>query len=210
MRTTGGRRDRILDAASDIVVNDGVSAASTRAIANRAGLDPAEVDEVYPRHEQLLRDLLNREYAGIRRIIADNIERDPAGGLLSRIYHYALGAIHERPLSRALYLQDRESLSQIMRATHDTEFFPDVGADRPFLERLQEAGMIRADVDVDALVAFLSAYMAGAANSAPAVDVNATTAGLVALLERGVDAEVADTEPGKRALYELLGRLEPC
>lgn len=208
MRMNGGLRDRILDSASDLVINDGVAAASTRAIAHGAGLDPMEVDEVYPSHEHLLMDLLNREFEGIRHIIADNIERDPSGGLLSRIFHYSLGAAHERPLTRALYLQDRESLSQIMRATHDTEFFPRVGADREFLQRLQEVGMIRADVEVEDLADFLSAYMAGAAITAPHTDINATTAALVVLLERGVDAEVTDTEPGKRAMYELLGRHE--
>ena len=208
MRMNDGLRDRILDAASDIVINDGAAAASTRAIAHNAGIDPAEVEEVYANHEHLLMDLLNREYDGVRRIVADNIERDPMGGLLSRIYHYSLGAAHERPLTRALYLQDRESLSQIIRATHDTEFFPRIGADRPFLARLQEVGMIRADVDVDDLGAFLSAYMAGAAITAPNTDINSTTAALVLLLERGVDADVTDTEPGKRAMYELLGRHE--
>jgi AcrR family transcriptional regulator len=202
----GSLRDRILDAASDIVINDGLAAASTRAIAHRAGIDPVEVDEVYTTREHLLMDLLNREYLGIRGIVADNIERDPAGGLLSRIYHYSLGATHERPLARALYLEDRESLAQIMRATHDTEFFPSVGADRQFLQHMQEVGMVRADIDVDDLTAFLSAYMAGAALTAPITDINATTAALVLLLERGVDADVRDTEPGKRALFDLLSR----
>ncbi|GMA93878.1 hypothetical protein GCM10025881_07020 [Pseudolysinimonas kribbensis] len=202
----GRTRDRILDAASDIVVNDGVAAATPRAIASRAELDEVEIHEVYATHEALLMDLLNREYEGIRRIVADNIERDPAGGLLSRIFRYSLGALHERPLARALYLQDPQSLNQIIRATHDTEFFPNMGADRPFLESLQRAGMIRDDVEVGALTSFLSAYMAGVALIAPGTDVDEATAALSLLLERGVDAEVADTEAGKRALFDLLGR----
>jgi AcrR family transcriptional regulator len=203
-----GTRDRILDAASDIVVNDGVAALSARAIASRADLDEAEIEELYATHEALLMDLMNREYAGIRRIVADNIERDPAGGLLSRIFRYSLGALHERPLARALYLQDPQSLNQIIRATHDTEFYPSLGADRPFLESLQRAGMIRDDVDVAALTSFLSAYMAGVALIAPGTDVDAATAALSLLLERGVDADVSDTEAGKRALFEMLGRNE--
>jgi AcrR family transcriptional regulator len=202
------RRDRILDAASDIVINDGVAAATPRAIAHRAELDETDISNAYASHEELLMDMLNREYEGVRRIVADNVERDPAGGLLSRIYHYSLSATHERPLARALYLIDPQSLNHIMRATHDTDYFPQVGADRQFLESMQETGMIRDDVDVDDLVSFLTAYMAGAALTAPASDVNATTAALVLLLERGVDADVVDTEPGKRALFDLLGRSE--
>jgi AcrR family transcriptional regulator len=201
-------RDRILDAASDIVVNDGIAAVSARAIASRAEIDEVEVDELYSTHEALLMDLINREYAGIRRIVADNIERDPAGGLLSRIFRYSLGALHERPLARALYLRDPQSLNQIIRATHDTEFYPNLGADRPFLESLQRAGMIRDDVDAAALASFLSAYMAGVALIAPSTDVDAATAALSLLLERGVDADVTDTEAGKRALFDLLGRYE--
>jgi AcrR family transcriptional regulator len=204
----GRARDRILDAASDIVVNDGVGALSLRAVAGRAELDEAEIEELYTTHEALLMDLLNREYEGIRRIVADNIERDPQGGLLSRIFRYSLGALHERPLARALYLQDPQSLNQIVRATHDTEFFPNMGADEPFLESLQRAGMVRADVDVHALTFFLSAYMAGVALTARGTNVDEATAALSMLLERAVDADVSDTEAGKRALFDLLGRHE--
>lgn len=199
-------RDRILDAASDIIVNDGVSAVTTRAIASRAALDEAEIEEHYPTHEELLRDLLNREFDGINRMIADNVERHAAGGLLSRIYRYSMGAIHERPLARALYLQDPVSLNHIIRATHDTEFFPSVGADPRFLETLQSAGTIRSDVDIDELTSFLSACMAGVSLLAADGDADGVAATLTLLLERGVDADVADTEPGKRAVLEFFSR----
>jgi hypothetical protein len=50
--------------------------------------------------------------------------------------------------------------------------------------------------------------MAGVALIAPGTDVDAATAALSLLLERGVDADVSDTEAGKRALFEMLGRNE--
>jgi AcrR family transcriptional regulator len=206
--TNSRLRDRILDVATDIVVNDGVPAATSAAIAHRAGLDPLELEELYPSSEQLFSDLLHRMYDGIRRSVADSIERDPSGGLLSRIFFYSLGAVHERPLSRALYLEDPAGLHQIIRLTHDTESFPRLGPDLPFLHRMRDVGMIRPDVDLGSLFAFLTAYMTGAALAASRAEVDAMTAGLVTLLERGVDAEVDDTEPGKRAMYELLGRHE--
>jgi AcrR family transcriptional regulator len=199
-------RDRILDAASDIVVNDGIAAASARAIATRAHLDDVEVGEAYPSNEALLMDLLNREFASIGHIIADNVDRDPSGGLLSRVFRYSLGALHERPLARALFLQDPQGLSQLVRATHGTEFFPSLGADREFLGSMQRAGMIRADVDIDDLTSFLTAYMAGSALIGAGADVDASTGALSMLLERGVDADVVDTEPGKRALFGLMSR----
>jgi AcrR family transcriptional regulator len=205
---TENLRDRILDAAGDLIVNDGFAALTMRAVASRAGVDESEIDELYPAHEQLLMDLLNRENDGVRRAVADNVERDEAGGLLSRIFHYTLSAIYERPLARSLYLLDPDGLRSIIRATHDTEFFPRMGIDLGFLTALQQGGMIRDDVDVRQLTATLSSFTAGTALTAPHDDIDDVIAGLVTLLERAVDAEVADTEPGKRALADLLSRSE--
>jgi AcrR family transcriptional regulator len=199
-------RSRALDAASDIVVNDGIDALTARAIASRAAISEEEVAELYASAEQLLADLLTREYQGMRRAIADGIERDPKGGLLSRVYRYSVIAIHERPLSRALYIQDPGSLNRILRMTHGTEHFPPFGTDIAFLTELQRVGMIRADVDVENLAAFLRAYMAGTALTATDGDVDAIVAGGVVLIERGVDADVVDTEPGKRAFFDNVER----
>jgi AcrR family transcriptional regulator len=201
-------RARALDAASDIVVNDGIDALTSRAIAHRAGIAESEVEELYASAEQLLADLLISEYRGMRRSIADGIERDPRGGLLSRVYRYSIIAIHERPLSRALYIQEPGSLNRIVRMTHGTEYFPPFGTDPEFLAELQRVGMIRADVDLDELGAFLRAYMAGTALISTAGDVDAIVAGGVLLIERGVDADVVDTEPGKRAFFENVERWE--
>jgi len=199
-------RQRILDAACDLIVNDGVAAATSRAIAARAGVDPIELGEQYASHEALLVDLLMREYRGLRHDIAEDVARDPAGGLVSRIFHYALSATYERPLARALYLMDPEGLGTILRAVHGTGFAPRLQADERFLQTLQEVGMIRPDVDLRALGAILSAFMFGSALTAASDVIDTTIAGLVMLLERAVDADVTDTEAGKQALYELLAR----
>lgn len=199
-------RQRILDAASDIIVNDGLAAATPRAIASRAQLDPLEIDEQYSSHEELLVDLLLREYRGLRSAVAEDVARDPAGGLVSRIVHYALSAAYERPLARALYVMDPEGLGTILRAVQGTGLAPRLHADEGFLRALQDAGTIRPDVDVRALGAVLSAVVFGSALTASSEVIDTTIAGLVVLLERAVDADVTDTEAGKQALYELLGR----
>jgi AcrR family transcriptional regulator len=202
-------RQRVLDAACDVIINDGVPAATLRAVAARAALDAHTIEELYSSQEELLVDVLNREYVGLRRAIAEDVARDPQGGLVSRIFHYALSATYERPLARALYVIDPEGLNIIMRATHGTAALPRLGADRPFLERLQRGGMIRGDVDIASLTAILSAFMYGSALAASAVDIDDMIAGLVMLMERSVDADVTDTEVGKSALFALFGDLDP-
>lgn len=196
---------RALEAASDLVVNDGIDAVTFRSIAQRARLAEDDLADRYPTPEHLLAELIDHETQGIRRTAADQLERDPAGGLLSRIVRYSLGAMHERPLARALYLLDPESLNRIVRVTHGTDSFPRFSPDIEFLRAMREVGMIRADVDLGDLAAFLAAYMAGTAISTTE-NPDAVVSGVVLLLERGVDADVDDTEPGKRAFFDLVDR----
>lgn len=200
-------RTRALDAASDIVVNDGMASVTMRTVAHRASLGEAELEALFPSIDGLLVELLDREFSGLRRTVADSVERDPAGGLLSRIYGYSLSAAHERPLARSLYLQDPESLTRLVRiAGHGS--FRGLAADRTFIVAMQRGGMLQPDVDVDELTAFLSAYMVGSAMTAQAVDIDASVPAVVRMLERAVDADVDDTEPGKRAFFDLIDRAQ--
>jgi AcrR family transcriptional regulator len=201
-------RERALDAACDITINDGVAAVTHQAIAARIAEDRAAIEDLYPTLDALLGDMLNREVTGLRRQIAADIERDPRGGLLSRVFHYALTALYERPLSRALYLMDPDGLAAIMRATHGTAYVPRLDADLAFFTDLQHRGMIRSDVEIGELTAAVSAFITGTALR-PLRDIDATIGGLIGLLERGADAPVTDTEPGKRAYFALLERDTP-
>ena len=111
----------VLDAAAEIVVDDGFESANLRRIAARAGITEEQLLEVFHSPGQLFVSLFNREYSGIFRMIVDHMDRDPLGGLLSHIYRHTLGAVHERPLARALYLTDPIALNTIMREGHYKE-----------------------------------------------------------------------------------------
>ena len=100
--------DDVLDAAADAFVNDGFEAMTFRMIAGRMGVDAAHIESLFESVEQLLVRMLNREYTGMFYAIVNDIERDPLGGRLSRIYRYVLSAVYERPLARSLYLMDRD------------------------------------------------------------------------------------------------------
>ena len=115
--------------------------------------------------------MLNREYTGMFHAIVDDIERDPLGGRLSRIYRYVLSAVYERPLARSLYLMDRDGLHRIMRATARVRLHPPVRhpvAD--FIDRMKArrggAGRRR----LRCISAVISAVSAGTALLAPRQD----------------------------------------
>ena len=153
--------------------------------------------------------MLAREYQGMFRVIADSIDRDPLGGLLSRIYRYLLVAVHERPLARFLYLSDSDALSTIMRSAQGIAPLPTLAVDAAFIDRMQEVGMVRRDVDPEWVSAVVTAACAGAAVTAPHRGLDHLIDGLVLLLERGVDTDATDTTAGKLAFVDYALSLAP-
>jgi hypothetical protein len=199
--------DSILDAAVAIVVGDGADALGYARIAQRLAVGLEDVMAVYPLFEDLLAALLTRETGDLARIIAENVDRDPRGGLPSRIFGYALSAVYEHPIARALYLGDPGGLERIMRAVDGVARVPDLTIHPGLLPALQEVGMARADVDARAIAAVISVLGSGVAMSAPGQQLDAVAGGLVWLLERGVDADVVDTTPGKLVFAEYAATL---
>lgn len=189
--------DDVLDAAAAIVVGDGADALGYARIAQHLDVTFDDVTTLYPLFEELLAALLTRETGDLVRIIADNVDRDPRGGLPSRIFGYALGAIYEHPVARALYLADPGGLERIMRAIDGVARVPDLTIHPELLPALQRAGMVRLDVDAEAIAAVVSVLGSGIAMSAPGQQLDTVASGLISMLERGVDADVTDTTPGK-------------
>lgn len=194
--------DRILSAAADILMADGYDAVSIRRIAAHAGMSEQDVVELFETPGDALVAMLNREFAAMYAGIVDHIERDPRGGLLSRIYLYILAGIYERPLSKTLFVIDRDALNRIMRHSHSFRYVPQVGIRGEMIERLQAAGMVRRDVDASMISSVLSVCSAGLALTAPHDDLDTIIRGISDLLSRGVDAVVEDTTPGKRVFYD--------
>ena len=194
--------DAVLDAAADIITNDGYASVTVASIASRAGLSEADVTSVFPTANDALVAMLNREFQGMYGNIVENIERDPRGGLLSRMYTYILSSVYERPLAKALFVIDRDALNSIMRNSHSFSYTPNVGIRSELIERLQLVGMVRTDVDAHIVSSVLSSCSAGLALTAPHDDLDSIIDGLATLLSRGVDADVDDTTPGKAVFYE--------
>ncbi|MDP9027139.1 MAG: hypothetical protein M3N46_06225 [Actinomycetota bacterium] len=194
--------DLVLDAATSIVLSDGFESANMRAIAAKARVTEEELLQLFNSSGQLFVALLNREYGGIFRVIVDHMDRDPRGGLLSHIYRHTIGAVHERPLARALYLTDPVALNSIMRAAYGFDYMPQMGVRAEFIDMMKDVGMVRHDIDSASLSAVLATIVAGASLTAPHEELDHIINGLAVMLERSVDADVRDTSPGKRAFLE--------
>lgn len=195
--------DRVLDAATSIVLQDGFESASLRAIAAKARMTEEELLSLFTSPGHLFAAMLNREYLGIFHVIMDHMERDPLGGLLSHIYRHTIGAIHERPLARALYLTDPVALNTIMRAAYGFDYMPEMGPRAEFIDMMKGAGMVRHDIDSASLSAVLGSVVAGASLTAPHEDLDRLVNGLTLMLERSVDTEARDTSRGKHAFMRF-------
>ena len=199
--------DDVLDVAADAFLNDGFDALSFRHVASRLDVDESDIEEFFDSVEQLLVSMLNREYGRIFGDVVDNIERDPLGGRLSRVYRYVLSAVYERPLARALFLMDRDGLNRIMRATHGFAYVPQLSIRADFIDRMKAAGVVRPDVDSAAISAVISAVSAGAALQAPHGALDDIVDGLSTLLERSVDTQQTDTAAGKAVFFQFAASL---
>lgn len=199
--------DVILDAASDILTNDGYQAVTLGSIASRCGATTAEVGNIFATANEAMVAMLSREFTGMYGIVVQNIERDPRGGLLSRLYTYILSAVYERPLAKTLFVIDRDALGSIMRNSHNWAHVPTIAIRGDLIAALQDAGMVRTDVDPHMVASVLAACSAGLALTTPHDELDHILDGLSTMLARAVDADVADTSPGKAIFYDWATRL---
>ena len=193
---------RVLDVAADIVIDGGFGGLTLKSLADAAGVSHRSLVQQFGTIEQALVLMLNREFTGIYLSIVEHVERDPLGGLLSRIYYYTLAATYERPLAKVLYTVDRDAMNAIMRSANSFGYVPGVGIRAEFIESMQAAGMARRDVDAGTVSHMLMIFSAGLALTAPHEDLDRIVRGVTDLLGQVVDAEVEDTAPGKAAFYD--------
>lgn len=193
---------RVLDVAADIVAGGGFDTLTIGQLAAGADVSVDDVLGLFGSLDELLVRMLNREFTGIYRSMVGDIERDPDGGRLSRIYFYTLSAVYERPLARTLYTLDREAMNSIMRSPGSFRYMPGVGIRADLIETMQRVGMVRRDVDAGTVSHMLTIFSAGLALTAPHEDLDRIVRGVTDLLARVVDEDVADTAPGKAAYFE--------
>ncbi|TXK17118.1 TetR/AcrR family transcriptional regulator [Homoserinibacter sp. GY 40078] len=207
MQPTIPTSDRILDAAAEILISDGVDTLTHGSIASRTGIARAVVEDQHPTLESVFEALLAREMLEAVTSVSDNVERDPRGGLASRIFSYVICGIYERPLLRALHLMAPGGIAQIVSALDGMGSIPELSIHPQLLPALQHAGMVREDVDAEAVVALVRSLGYGVSLTAPWAGLDEVCSALAMLLERGVDADVTDTSPGKEVFRRFAESL---
>ena len=190
----------VLDAATAIVLDDGFESANLRSNRGRGAASlRRSCSSSSTRPASCSSSLLNREYAGIFRMIVDHMDRDPLGGLLSHIYRHTLGRRPRAP-ARPRSLPDRPDRAQLDHARGIRLRLHAAAGRASRVHRHDEGGRDGAPRHRLGL-ALGGHHRRGRRRRADRTARGAghVANGLAVILERAADTDALDTTPGKRA-----------
>lgn len=200
--------DDLLTQAEQVFLEEGVSETNNHLIAKRSGVPLASILELYPNPLDLQVAMLNREFTRMYQGILSDIERDPQGGLLSRMYTYIFTQVYERPVARTLYMIDRSALHDLMSHQHAQNYVPSLAIQFELMENLHEAGMLKPDIDLEVASSAITVISGGLALTAPHANLGEIVGVLMGMLGQAFDADVPDTTPGKHLFYAWATSLD--
>jgi AcrR family transcriptional regulator len=140
--------DAVLAAARDVLTEYGVDAPMDE-IARRAGVSIATLYRNFPTREQLLENVYICEVEAVCRFAEEAARLDPWEGITSWLRRFVDYVATKRAVVTGI---DRDS--DAYRAC--TQALYEAGG--PLLERAQQAGLFRGDVDIDDVMRLVMAY----------------------------------------------------
>ena len=185
------RRERILQAAEQLILAHGFDAMRMQAIADAVGIAKGAIYREFGSKEELLDALLS---SAIERVLA--AARDLTGPdphpRLSRAYRAWATALLDEPLLCAAYLDDGGVLGAAVAHVSDDRYRQRHAMVRAWVRDLQASGDLTADVDPDGLALALSSATLGlltAARTIGPLDRDQLLAALAALetMTRGLE-----------------------
>lgn len=158
------RADRILEAAGELLLRFGYKRVTIEDIATRAQVGKGTVYLHWKTKHELFAVLLLREVAEVTRELLAGMRADPAEALLHRVTRASFLAIMRRPLARALYTRDLDTLGRL--AASDAgglaarRRVTDAYFDK-YIDLMRAHGLLRTDTDRRTQMYVLNAVGAG-------------------------------------------------
>jgi AcrR family transcriptional regulator len=142
------RLDRVLDAASDLLVRWGYRRVTIEDVAERSGVGKGSVYLHFPNKEALFLTVLLRAYRGVLGNITARMRFDPSEALPARMTRSLLLALLADPVARPIYFGDTELLGRL--ASETARMFGPLRQrgnelSQEHLRLLRDAGLLRTD-----------------------------------------------------------------
>lgn len=139
------REQRILDAASRLIVQYGYDKTTVSDIAEAAGISKGAVYLHFESKETLFDALVKREFWRYADAYMKRLDADPQGGTIAGIYKNTLYTMQDSPLMQALFRQDRRVLGAYARRNASISQFRAMSSAQ-FVAWMQQVGAVRADI----------------------------------------------------------------
>jgi len=208
------RGRRIVAAARDLALVQGWSATTVAGIAERAGVGKGAVYLEFPDKAAILDAALTDAMRGLTAAVHRRC-REHEGLLdLPAVYRIGIEELLAEPLLRAVHLGDADVLGEHVRGVDPARYRTRMDWLGDYIDALQGAGVLRADVDRQVLGRMLGTFALGLL-SAPAVlgdlddrRLRESVALFADLVGRGLEAE-GETDPvaARAAQQTLLDQL---
>jgi AcrR family transcriptional regulator len=185
------RERAILDVTAELLLRYGYNKLTMSDVADAVGLHRRLVYLLFPSKDALIKALVLREL----RVYAEAWQRylasDPLGGSVASVYRGLLVTLRQLPLMAAIYTKDERVFGKYL--SKPDSFFvswpPDPGPTRAYLQTMQAIGVVRLDVNTQAMAFILDAL---------------TPALLSALSEQGKEALASSHEVERPSFDELV------
>lgn len=156
------RAQRILDAASTLILRHGYHKTTVDDIAREAGVGKGTLYLHWKTREALFTALITREKAAMAADIKQRIARDPAGATLRGLLKHAALALMQRPLLKAVLLRDTEVFGKLVQREQSSAISAEVLAGfTTYFQGLSEQGLARTDLSLQAQAAIFSSIFLG-------------------------------------------------
>ncbi|WP_410619736.1 TetR/AcrR family transcriptional regulator [Amycolatopsis sp. cmx-8-4] len=167
------RAERILDAAAELLLRAGYRRTTIEDVAERAGVGKGTVYLHWKNREELFLAVLLRESVRSIEDLVRALEADPLAARLATLTEVQYTNVLARPLLRAGYVDDTETLGKLLPKLHDKLDPRHDEAFVEYLELLAENDLLRTDRPARELAvayrAVLHGFLVGAPPAEPAL-----------------------------------------
>jgi AcrR family transcriptional regulator len=206
------REERILDAATTLLVRWGYRKTTIDDVAREAGVGKGTIYLHWKDKNELFRAAIWREQQRYSDELHRRIAADPEGGLLHRITIHGMLAALSNPLMAAIFRGNSDIFNGFLGA-NDPRFLNQLLGDTDiYIAELQHNGLIRADIPASVITYLLTALKFGIINSPDLIsqerkpDMEQLTESLSDLIRRWLEPEQlpSQSDAGKQLFTELL------
>lgn len=210
------REERILDAATTLLVRWGYRKTTIDDVAREAGVGKGTIYLHWKDKNELFRAAIWREQQRYGEEIQRRIAADPEGGLLHRITIHGMLATLNNPLMAAIIRGKSDIFNGFLGAFDPVSLNQLVGDTDAYIIQLQQAELIRSDIPASVITYLLTVLKVGIINSPDLISkehlpsMEELTEALSDLIRRWLEPEQLpnQSEVGKQSFIELLNKIK--